>query len=334
MNNASHRTGGRLHSYMVACALMELGHDVRIYTDRRPSFLEDFAGYKQPPMSIVKSVDQCDVRADLYFGMPVGGALAAANCARHYGKRAFCFVFDPLPAMKRYGRDARTADMSDAYWAAMIKAMQNKHVIPVSLAECWVDDIKEWIGVQQTTWLYPAVNSKRMEEVKAGTRRNAIVWQSRIVPHKLFPHVLDAIKSLNLELDVVTPGIAKSVKELVIDRGCEGYVSYHVSCSDHTKFELLKSSRGSILPSQFEGFGISVIEALESGVPFICYEFPTYREIADKAGSGVYLAAFKNRNSLRQRIIWALENGPVKPPKMFRFDNMVERLRFLLEEYA
>jgi glycosyltransferase involved in cell wall biosynthesis len=319
---------------MVACALKELGHDVRVYTDRRPPFLGDFVYYQNPPINLVRLVNSVDVKADLYFGMPVGGTVAAAACARKYKKRAFCFVFDPLPVMQRFGRSARSADMQPQYWRRMLSAMKWEGAIPISLAECWVKDINEWVEKDNTTWLYPAVNSRVLDRVAKRPRRNALVWTSRIVPHKLFPHALDAMKSLNLELDLVTPGVPKSIKDMVVNRGCEGYVNFHPACSDNKKFQLLRSSRGGILPSQFEGFGISVIEALESGVPFVCYEFPTYREIADKVGYGVYLATFKNRNSLRQKLVWALENGPIKPPWMFRFENMCERLEALMEEFA
>jgi hypothetical protein len=284
---------------MVACALKELGHDVRVYTDRRPPFLGDFVYYQNPPINLVRLVNSVDVKADLYFGMPVGGTVAAAACARKYKKRAFCFVFDPLPVMQRFGRSARSADMQPQYWRRMLSAMKWEGAIPISLAECWVEDINEWVEKDNTTWLYPAVNSRVLDRVAKRPRRNALVWTSRIVP-----------------------------------RGCEGYVNFQPACSDNKKFQLLRSSRGGILPSQFEGFGISVIEALESGVPFVCYEFPTYREIADKVGYGVYLATFKNRNSLRQKLVWALENGPIKPPRMFRFENMCERLEALMEEFA
>lgn len=333
MNNAvGHRTGGRLHSFMTSCALVELGYEVQLYTDRVPVFMADFTLYRQPELRIVESVSAVDVKADCYFGTPVDGTYSAARCAKKYKRRAFCLIFDPLPAMKRLGRSMQTPDMTDIYWDAMLHEMRNKWVTAVFLAECWIRDREscDWVGCESNTWLYPAVNSRVLDSVPEQRKENSVIWCSRIVSHKLFPHALDASSLLNVKLVVVSPRPGREIGKMIEERGMEGYVELLSDISDAKKFAAMKAARASLLPSLFEGFGIQMVESLTAGVPFVGYEIPSFCELRENTPDGVYLAKLKDRNDLRAKLVQALERGPVTPPNTYRFESLCERVKEIL----
>jgi len=62
-----------------------------------------------------------------------------------------------------------------------------------------------------------------------------------------------------------------------------GDLSPHVRelahCGDDELARLIRGARAMLMPSQVEGFGLPVIEALHSGTPVIAADLPVYREI-------------------------------------------------------
>lgn len=60
----------------------------------------------------------------------------------------------------------------------------------------------------------------------------------------------------------------------------QGHVRELGRCDDATMVAWLKQARALLMPSFIEGFGIPVIEALQSGVPVIASDLAVFREIA------------------------------------------------------
>lgn len=61
----------------------------------------------------------------------------------------------------------------------------------------------------------------------------------------------------------------------------KGVVEERGHLSDKEMWTLVQGSRALVMPSFAEGFGLPVIEALKLGVPVICSDIPSHREIAD-----------------------------------------------------
>jgi glycosyltransferase involved in cell wall biosynthesis len=51
------------------------------------------------------------------------------------------------------------------------------------------------------------------------------------------------------------------------------------SCRNAELYALLKASKVFLFPSRFEGWGLAVGEALGAGLPVVCYDIPTLREV-------------------------------------------------------
>jgi len=105
--DVGHITGGRYYAYFIISALLELGHDVTIYSNRKAVFSHEFDEYKKPNFKIVsQNASQLATakipEADVYIGSPIHGAMAAITHAQKHDKPCFALIFDPFPMMDKY----------------------------------------------------------------------------------------------------------------------------------------------------------------------------------------------------------------------------------------
>jgi glycosyltransferase involved in cell wall biosynthesis len=115
-----------------------------------------------------------------------------------------------------------------------------------------------------------------------GAHAGYVLFVGAIQARKSPLAALDAARAVGLPLVVAGPrkdaDLARELREGGAD--LRGYVS---------KDELVELYRGAamlVLPSQFEGFGLPVLEAMASGTPVVAAAEPALREVAD--GAAVY----------------------------------------------
>lgn len=112
-------------------------------------------------------------------------------------------------------------------------------------------------------------------EPRSATPR--LVVLSRLVPHKRIEDALDAVAHLRTRI----PGVHLDVlgdgwwSQPLVDRaarlGISDAVTFHGHVDDSTKHAVLQRSWVHVLPSLKEGWGLSVVEAAQHGVPTIGY---------------------------------------------------------------
>ena len=100
---------------------------------------------------------------------------------------------------------------------------------------------------------------------------------SRLVPHKRIEHALEAVAALRDEV----PGVhlrvmgsgwwADHLLELRHELGLDDVVTFLGHVTDRQKFEELSSAWVHVLPSVKEGWGLSIMEAAQVGVPSVAY---------------------------------------------------------------
>jgi glycosyltransferase involved in cell wall biosynthesis len=104
-----------------------------------------------------------------------------------------------------------------------------------------------------------------------------VVVLSRLVPHKRIEDALDAVARLRdrvpgVHLDVLGDGWWR---EPLVDHaarlGISDAVTFHGHVDDFTKHAVLQRSWVHVLPSLKEGWGLSVVEAAQHGVPTVGY---------------------------------------------------------------
>lgn len=330
--DTQHITGGRYYSWWLATALKASGFDVEIYTNRMPVFLSEFKSYPQPTVYLVDKLADVDVKAQHYFGSPIIGNLKACQLAEKYGKEAFCEVFDPFPMMAKYKGQHKYPE-----WDKLIAEMKKDHVKIISLCKETNKWIYPWLDKKRSEVLtvYPCINSIERDksmDILPNEKENWAVFVSRLDHHKNLPHVLEAIKDTDLELHIITSVDGIGFDQMLKDYGMEKRVVIHWFASDKEKFEIIKKSKVMINGATFEGFGMWLAEALACGVPCVCYDYPTFREIAGENNELALFADWNNPTDLKSQFEFAVEIANSKaqkpnwtPTKRFDFEAMVGR---------
>ncbi len=122
-------------------------------------------------------------------------------------------------------------------------------------------------------------------------REPRLVVLSRLVPHKQIEDALDAVARLRaahpgLRLDIVGSGWWESrLRDRARALGIAGSVTFHGHVSEGRKHELLARAWVHVMPSRKEGWGITVVEAGQHGVPTVGYT--ASRGLTDSVVDGV-----------------------------------------------
>lgn len=322
-----HLTGGRYYVWFMAICLVELGFDVTIYTNQKPAYFDYFRMYKLPKLEIVKNkndLSRLDIRADIYLSSPLLGNMAVCKLAQKYHKPSFVMVFDPSPKMKEY------LGVGFAGWEKLVELIRNSNVKVLSLCDAMSESMYEWLNKRQDQVLpiYPCINSRELNEVQPGERSDYVVFISRIVKHKKFEDVLEAVKSTNVRLKVISSNDGMRAEDLVKKAGLQGRVDFHFNVSDKEKFEIIYGAKAVVGASVFEGFGMWAAEAVATGTPLVCYDFPTMREIQKFSGAdNFYFAKWNDPQDLTRKLKVAIRQKKFRPRNAaFDFEAMVGRV--------
>jgi glycosyltransferase involved in cell wall biosynthesis len=134
------------------------------------------------------------------------------------------------------------------------------------------------------------------------------VFVGRIAKEKGVFDLLEAWKKVvkvksDAKLLIIGSGIElQPLKNAVALSGLEKNVFVWGRCGDLELYSLLKQSRIFVFPSLFEGWGISVAEALACGLPVVAYDIPALREVFGKCQS-VFLVPVKDVDGLASKIL-------------------------------
>lgn len=104
-----------------------------------------------------------------------------------------------------------------------------------------------------------------------------LITLSRLVPHKQIEHAIDVAAALKttyptIQLDIVGSGWWEDeLRAYAAACHMDDNVTFYGHVDEHLKHQLLADADIHLMPSRKEGWGISVIEAAEHGVPTIGY---------------------------------------------------------------
>jgi glycosyltransferase involved in cell wall biosynthesis len=326
-----HLTGGRYYAYFIISALLELGHKVTVYSNRKAIFSQEFEKYKKPKFKIVAQIaSQLATakipEADVYIGSPIHGAISAIKHANKYKKPCFAMIFDPFPMMNKF-----RGKLKYIGWQHLIKDLINNDIEIISLCNETSKYIYNWLDKTQDQVhpLYPCINSVVLNEVEDQKRENYALFISRLTGHKRFQDTVIACKRAGIKLKVIASVNGINAQDIVKKHNMTENVEFHLRVDDREKFEMIKSAGVVINSSIFEGFGMYVAEAIACGTPFVGYDYPTFKEIRDYAGaSNIYLAKSKDIDDLTRNLKLAIkEKNFSKPSHMFDFEKMIDRIK-------
>lgn len=194
----------------------------------------------------------------------------------------------------------------------------NQHVIAISEASkndlikyyrLKIDDIEVIPDGINTERFSPKNNSEKIKK-KFGDK--LLLFSGLMIYRKRVPVLLDAMSIVIKEIpdvQLILTGkgpYLKDWRKLASKLGLDNNVSFLGFVNDELLLELYASADIYVFPSELEGFGQVLLEALASGTPVICANRPP---MADIIGNGGTTFIANNIKDLAKKIIYLLNNN-------------------------
>jgi glycosyltransferase involved in cell wall biosynthesis len=118
--------------------------------------------------------------------------------------------------------------------------------------------------------------------------RPYVVYPAITHPHKGHARLLDMMPALDADVALLLvggPGAAETdVMAAIRDRGLAGRVVRTGRVTDAERDALIAGAEALVFPSQYEGFGAPLVEAMTLDVPIVASAQPAVREVVGDAG--------------------------------------------------
>lgn len=305
MENVADRkafSGGRYHAWLVARALVSLGHNVTVLTGRVPVWMKELPG-KDPHVRLVRpylTSKSCRLRSkdkfDLVCVFPLKAIPWGVQLAKELGAPAFSWIFDPFLMITQF---AGNIAQRMGYNVTQRRALGESTRL-VTSTEFSVPFVQSWVGADvNIDVLHPCVNSRVADRVAPqATKTFDVVAITRLTGHKRPDDIFRAFsalardKRLNARLLIMSGFEAGGLTRLAKKHHVAGRTTFRAKCSETEKWQLLKGASLVIAGSTYEGFGLWLAEAIYATVPFVVFDYPPFREIAYNGGG--WFAEFAN----------------------------------------
>ena len=140
---------------------------------------------------------------------------------------------------------------------------------------------------------YPGIDRAMVTTIHHGSRKSVMSLKERNVnqilyigrrseKYKGFMKLVRSLKNSNYTLVIVGSALTKTEKSEVQKVLHNRFVSM-VFPTNQTVDALLKSSIALLYPSEYEGFGLPVLEAMSLGTPVVCNDTKVFRELFSDA---------------------------------------------------
>jgi len=172
--------------------------------------------------------------------------------------------------------------------------------------------------------LPPHFNNKILDLYKRDDikKTNNVIQVSRLLPHKRFDITRDSIVNTDINACFIGPRsneYSKSIEEF-----SNINIKYNLKKIDVVKE--IQSSDILVSPSVFEGFGLSIAEAIYLNVPVIASDIEIFKEMW---GDTIYYFEKDNPEDLNKKINYVLNNKELADDKVLEAK---ERLNLFLED--
>jgi glycosyltransferase involved in cell wall biosynthesis len=178
-------------------------------------------------------------------------------------------------------------------------------------------------------FLSDAVSEEKLKEVrnKYGLPEKFILYMGTLQPRKNIPQLIEAfglIKSKLWDFKLVICGnknahnYDQKIEASIEASKLENDIIFPGFIDENDKQAVFRSAHVFAFPSLYEGFGIPVLEAMSQGVPIICSDIPSLKEIA---GSGALYFDVSSMDDLSQKLYAICSNNDLRE-KLIRSGNV------------
>jgi len=154
--------------------------------------------------------------------------------------------------------------------------------------------------------IWNGIDSGKYMRKDEETQNNLVATVGRVTPHKRFEDVISAIANIDgIHLKIIGPVENDTYMEKLEGRaekvGVSNRVSFEGFISEDKKINLLSRSSLYVAPSESEGFGLTLLEAMAAETPVIATDIKGHRDVINDGVNGV-LYDCKDVNGLTKRI--------------------------------
>lgn len=186
---------------------------------------------------------------------------------------------------------------------------------------------------KNTSFIREGVAYEKFLDIVEQPEKNNFLYFGRVSSNKGIHLLLNRLKDYdeNYILHVigkVDKDYYLDLKKLVLNNAQEDKVEWHGMIDEHSLFGYLNKAEFVMLPSTFEGFGITLIEALASGKKVLANKIPSYIEILNDLDLNDFLFDFSGGSDISIKIneLRKLPNRSRSNLSKFNFDLMVDSI--------
>jgi len=192
---------------------------------------------------------------------------------------------------KRHSEYFRWFDLP--FWNLLLWAMAKSSRLLIAVSQATAADLARFYPSSRgkTVVIPHGVDEEffRIAERRASIRTPEpyLLTVSTLHPHKNLHRLLDAFSQFQLshpEYRLIVAGLkgfaAQALEEKRRSTGLEGSVQFTGWIPREEIYRLFERAHAFIAPSEFEGFGMPLIEALAAGIPTACSAIPPFDELA------------------------------------------------------
>jgi alpha-1,3-mannosyltransferase len=154
------------------------------------------------------------------------------------------------------------------------------------------------------------INFEKYSHIKRRPEKNTLLFIGRLSPNKRIDHLIELVGLLKSNIAGIRLYVAgsewkgerKRLENLADRKGLSKNVIFMGEVSEEEKFSLLSKAEFFVSASEYEGFGISVVEAMAAGLPVIASDIESFRNIITNGENG-FLADYSNPETVKSLLL-------------------------------
>ncbi len=150
-------------------------------------------------------------------------------------------------------------------------------------------------------------------------REQRLLFIGQLTPRKGYDLVVRALPQVvarypNARLQIVS-GLnhadRAAMEAMAGELGVEAFVTFLGRVDDAALVNLFRNATVYVTPTRYEGFGLTLLEAMAAPCPIVTSDIPVVRDIIEHGRNG-WLTAYDDPGALAQGIIRLLDDAPLR----------------------
>lgn len=231
-------------------------------------------------------------------------------------------VWDARAVARRTARDGRLRDHLRNYWLHQPLAAADV-LLPCSQHEA---DVLRAMGLRQPMRVVPLwIDTDAIRSVPAGPaseraeRPPILLFIGQLTPRKGYDLVIQALPAVlarypSARLQIVSglnPADRTTMRSMAEALGVAAQVDFLGRVPDAELVNLFRSADLYVTPTRYEGFGLTLLEAMAAGCPIVASDIPVVNEIV-RHGENGWLTPYDDAGALAESIVRLLDDPALR----------------------